>query len=427
MLMTWRIWHSVGERSSGSPPGAMDVSILTTASGWGGAELQTVALARGLVARGHRVTIAELGHEMYSLRIGGYPDSPRIVALRRRRKHGDIGHFEAVRLVRQLPRGVCVFPKIEFDAGNWQLDLAARRWFRRYVTIEHTTCPPMPLPATARHFGGLLPGVGLWWYQLLASRVARSLGPHLVLTVSEAIRKGLLSHYRFPARKVVTVHNGVDLSRFRPDAERRRSVRASWGIPDNALVFGSVGRLHHLKGHALSVKLFAQLAHSMPERDLWLVLVGDGPAAGDLAASVQAAGLERRILLKGFSEKPWEAHAALDVFLLPSAFEGLSLALIEAMACGCCPIATAVGGIPEVVRDAAVGWLVPFGDADAFLAAMTAAAQASPATRAEMGHRARQHVMTSFNAGAQLSRLVNLVVGDPAVAAGDTRADDRRE
>src|SRR4029453_2276649 len=86
-----------------------------------------------------------------------------------------------------------------------------------------------------------------------------------------------------------------------------------------------------------------------------------------------------RVIFSPFCGGPWEPLNALDVFVMPSRNEGLPMALAEAMACGCCPVATAVGGIPELVSRSDLGWLVPAPAGGAFATAMIAAPPRTPA------------------------------------------------
>jgi glycosyltransferase involved in cell wall biosynthesis len=164
--------------------------------------------------------------------------------------------------------------------------------------------------------------------------------------------------------------------------------------------------------------------------DAWLVLIGDGPgkdALEDMAGRLESGG---RIKLLPFSDHPWEPLSAIDVFVMPSVMEGLPLALLEAMSCKCCPVATDVGGIPEVVTSAELGWVVPSGDAEAFGAAMIDAASRTSVERLAMGQRARDQICAGFNATVQFNLLVDQIEsfdspsvlrGRPALVAAGVR------
>ncbi len=382
----------------------MKLCVITLTPEWGGAEVHTIALVRTLVARGHEVIIYQLGHDVYSEVRVEADSRVRIVRIEIPKAVKSMRFRNWLRLLRTLEGSLCIMPKGGIDTGNWRLDVAARFHFARFITIEHLVWPTMPPKSSRRHLIGLLPGIGIWWYRERLRRYLRSLGPQRMICVSDAVRKQLARDYAFPLRKMVTVHNGIDPHVFHFSPESRRKLRDAWGIPQTALVFGSVGRFNPQKAYHLSLAAFQQLG-----LDTYLVLVGDGPSRLELMNIAHAAKLDGRIHLLDFTDRPWEAYSAFDIFLLPSLNEGLPLALVEAMACGCCPIATSVGGVPEVLTDSSLGWLVEPNDIPSLLAAMRAAGLTPPETRAEMGRRAREHVMTRFNAQVQYSMLVDVL------------------
>src|SRR5262245_32750897 len=142
----------------------MDICFLTETAAWGGAEAHTVALAEVLAGRGHRVQIVALGHGAYDEagRRPGAGFTVRRVPLPRPVKRLSWSGCRA--LLRGLPAGVGVLVRWGLEVGSLRLDLAARWHFRRYVAIEHSAAALPPRTARRRWFG-LLPGVGLWWYQ----------------------------------------------------------------------------------------------------------------------------------------------------------------------------------------------------------------------------------------------------------------------
>ncbi|HTU03783.1 MAG TPA: glycosyltransferase family 4 protein, partial [Candidatus Sulfotelmatobacter sp.] len=376
---------------------AMRVALLTVTWGWGGAELHTVRLAETFTALGHQADIVQLGHEQYDRAPVQIP--PKIGIQRRplRLPPERAGWAESRAAIRNVRGDVGVFVKQEFSSGSLALDLLARRHFPCYCTIEHLIAEPMPPKTSRRHLGGLVPGLGLWWLQAFGRRWARSLGPHRIFCVSEAIRQRLVGHYRFPDRKVATAHNGIDPERFRPSEGSRERRRAAWGVPDGALLFGAVGRLADEKRYDLALELFRRLLDLCPDRAMRLVLVGEGRAAPRLRQLVDALDLGSHVRFEPFSPEAWTVYPAFDVFLMPSRTEGLPLALLEAMACGCPAVAMSVGGVPEVIRRPDLGWLVPADDRDGFFRAMQAALQAGPEARLDMGRRARAEVVAHFD------------------------------
>ena len=135
-------------------------------------------------------------------------------------------------LLSKLRFDACVLVKGFFEVGGWRLDLAARLRFANYLTIEHLTGEPVPVKTSRRHFG-VFSGLGLWWYRDRLRKFSRSIGPRTVVCVSDAVRRRLVDDYRFPARKVFTVRNGIDVERFFPDRHTHWLVAGVWGIPAN--------------------------------------------------------------------------------------------------------------------------------------------------------------------------------------------------
>jgi len=372
---------------------------------WGGTEVHTLRFARTLAERGHAVTIVCLTPETYEAYRPRVDERVTLASIPRPRA----GPLSFARWLRALPRwDVCILAKGVFDVGDADLDLAARTRCRTYLTVEHLPGAPNEAKESRRHFG-VVPGLGLWWYRERLRRFSRSLGPQKIVCVSDAVGRRLVGDYGFPARKVLTVRNGIDVERFRPDAAMAAEWRRRWGIPPDALIVGAVGRLALMKGYDIALAAFQTLLRRAPGRDVRFVLVGQGSHEHRLREIAQAIVPGGRITFSPFHDRPWEPLGALDVFVMPSRNEGLPLALLEAMACECCSVTSDVGGIPEVLSRPELGWVVPAEDVDAFTAALIEAADRTPEQRAAMGMLARQHVVRNFNAAVQFNALVDVV------------------
>ena len=163
------------------------------------------------------------------------------------------------------------------------------------------------------------------------------------------------------------MRNGVDPLRFQPQPQAQ--MRAELGLAGSPIVL-AVGNLHEHKGQRLAIAALALLRAQHPQARL--VIVGDGPDAPALRAQAAALGLADQVTFAGLVPNAelsrW--YSAADVLVLGSSREGWPNVLLEAMACGTPVVATAVGGIPEVVQDAAIGRLVAQREPAAFAAAI---------------------------------------------------------
>jgi len=160
----------------------------------------------------------------------------------------------------------------------------------------------------------------------------------------------------FPASRVSVVYNGVDPGE-RPSSLQRRSARAVLGLPDDAFVIGTVGRLDPVKNLSVMMHAYAALKARYPHARA--VIVGDGPERATLEAKALALDLADSVVFTGYRPDVRFLMAAFDVYVNTSVYEGVSLTILEAMAMALPVVATPVGGNPEVVVDHETGLLVP--------------------------------------------------------------------
>ena len=166
--------------------------------------------------------------------------------------------------------------------------------------------------------------------------------------------------------RLMVLPNGIPLPPVTvPD---RAALRRKLGLPDGCRVLGTVGRLVPVKNYALLVEAFARLARQQP--GLHLLFIGDGSVRVDLEAQVRKMNLAPFIHFLGMRSDITELLSLLDVFVLSSLSEGLSIALLEAMAAGCPIVVTAVGGNRELIQEGITGLLAPSGDVDALAQAI---------------------------------------------------------
>ena len=384
----------------------MNVIIMSNSASWGGLEVHTVALAEALVNSGHHTSIVCFGDHAANIYRDRIPSKAALVDLGSPERRSVTGWLRALS---DLKMDGAILEKGTWETGGLALDVALRLKAGRYFTVQQLEPPVLP-PKTRSSHGGI-PGIGLWWYRWRWSIHLRSLAPHLTVCVSAAMERRLAEDYRFAPRKLATIHNGVNPQKFPPDNEARLRIRKTWGIPADAFVFGSVGRLSYQKALEVAIEAFAGVLRDAPGREVYLVLVGEGDERANLTSRVESLGLQGRVLLPGFARQPREAYQGLDVFMIPSRYEGLPFALVEAMASGCEIVGTAVGGVPEAVSSPELGTLVEPLNVAQLQAAMTQALRRSPDDRAQRSQAARAHVAKHFDLTKLCLQLVARLEG----------------
>lgn len=177
-----------------------------------------------------------------------------------------------------------------------------------------------------------------------------------VVCVSDAVRQAILKRENLAPSKVTTILNGVDLEHFRPAPRPREGVLRQLGIAEGRRVIGTVGRFYPQKGIPYLIQAGMGVVRERP--DTVFLMVGEGPTRGDMWRKIEALGLAENFVLAGPRLDVREMLSAMDLFVMPSLWEGLPIAVLEAMAMGLPCIVTNVGGNPEVVRHGTTGWVV---------------------------------------------------------------------
>ncbi len=346
------------------------VVMLSTNLARGGAETQVVQLARGLRRRGWDVGVISMlppsafTSELASSRISvhslemrpGVPDPvgfARLVELLRKlRPHVLHCHMFHANLMGRAARLLCPVPVV--------------------ISTIHSAVESSRASRATRLRG-------------IAYRLT---GPLADITVGVC---------RTPGRKLPVIPNGIDTTRFHPTVGR--TPRPA-GDPKVAPVWLAVGRLMWKKDYPTMLRAFAQLQAGR------LLIAGEGPQEPELRAL--AAQLNANVEFLGLRSDVPELMRECDAFLLSSVIEGLPVTLLEAAASGLPCVATAVGGVEDIVLDGRTGFVVPPGDAATFAKAMSRIANMSPEERGRMGQAARDHVVASFDIEAVVLRWERL-------------------
>jgi glycosyltransferase involved in cell wall biosynthesis len=232
--------------------------------------------------------------------------------------------------------------------------------------------------------------------QILTQRAAYAFA-HKVVANSRAAADRLRRE-RLPARKVAIIANGLDVSRFAPGPARPAGRRVV-----------VVANLRPEKGHDVLLDAAAMVLREMP--DAAFEIVGDGPESGRLRAHASALGLARSVRFLGHEDRVETRLAGADVFVLPSRSEAMPNAVLEAMSAGLAVVASAVGGIVEVVESGRTGLLVPPGDAPAF-AREILRLLADPALATRLGRSARDEIVNRHSFDRMVAAFDDVYVAE---------------
>jgi glycosyltransferase involved in cell wall biosynthesis len=267
------------------------------------------------------------------------------------------------------------------------------------------------LPVKVVAYRGIVGNVSFFnpvsWQRFLNPRIDR------IVCVADAVRDYFLQmqpkFLRLPPHKLVTIHKGHSLDWYRAAPADLGSV----GVPPGSFVVACVANYRPRKGIELLVDALGDLP---AEWRAHLLLVGADMDAPALAKRIAASPVAGNIHVLGYRKDAPALTAACDVFVLPSTKrEGLSRALIEAMAYGVAPVVTDCGGSPEVVVDGVSGMVVPVRDVAALAAALKRLHD-DPELRHRIGAAARERIRSDFRIEDTIAKTLalyrNLVQGD---------------
>jgi glycosyltransferase involved in cell wall biosynthesis len=216
-------------------------------------------------------------------------------------------------------------------------------------------------------------------------------GTDAVIASAESVKQFYMNQVGADPARVEVIYNAVDFAALRTSAPRD-VLRARLGLPANGIVAGVIARLTEQKGHGF---LLDALAQTPGLEDLHLLFIGDGPLRATLQDRAAALGVANRVSFLGSRRDLGDLLSTMDVFVLPSLWEGLPLSLVLAMGAGLPVIGTSVAGVPEVVQDRHTGLMVPPGDVPSLGRALQALVH-SPVERLRLGEAGRAYVLPRF-------------------------------
>ena len=313
-----------------------------------------------------------------------------------------------IRAIREAHPNITVFIYSWIEAFPWQAHLAAflagvGRRFSLHQLIAH----PPPPPVRGRSPRNVLRRlIGKSARYVLGIRASGYLC-HKTICVSNAVRDVLVDGYKFPARKTVTVHNGISTSRFLPSQTCGAAVRARLGVGPEDFLLVCAARLADAKGVDILVEAVSRVVRQ--GISCKCIIVGDGPLKEKLVQRVNALGVANYVLFEGFQDDVRPYLQAGSAFILTSHLEGLPLSILEAMACGLPCIVTKVGGNAEAVKDQVTGLVIPPGSVDEAENAIVYLAT-HPLECAGMASKTRDMVIREFDIENRISDLKQIIL-----------------
>jgi len=228
------------------------------------------------------------------------------------------------------------------------------------------------------------------WITHRAMRDARR-----VVAISEAVARFAREVEGVSAAAISVIPYGLDPVEM--NQATRVEARATLGCSRDAILVGAVGRLIHQKGIDVAIDAFSRICQRFERAQL--IIVGDGPLRPALQARVEQQRLGQRVRFAGWIEHAQTIMPAFDLMVMPSRWEGLGLAALEAMACSRPLVASDVDALPEIVVHGTTGMLVRPDDAGALASAMAAYLD-DPEEAAAVGEAGRQRVVERFSVAA---------------------------
>jgi glycosyltransferase involved in cell wall biosynthesis len=226
-----------------------------------------------------------------------------------------------------------------------------------------------------------------------------------VVGVGQAVRRALINNEGIPAQRIGVIYNGIEMSRNGHYGQHRDAVRRELGLNREDFVVVHVARLDYLKDHHTALRTLRRAIAQRP--NVKLLLVGEGPEQPAIEQQIDKDKLAANVRLLGLRHDVKELLRASDLFLLTSISEGIPLTILEAMAAGLPVVATAVGGVPEIVINGETGLLAPAHNDDGLAAHILCLAD-DPQLCRQMGHSGQERAREYFSEDHMHHRYLKL-------------------
>jgi glycosyltransferase involved in cell wall biosynthesis len=243
----------------------------------------------------------------------------------------------------------------------------------------------------------------------LIDRWTARFGCERMIAVSDYVRHSAQRHLLFPLDRIELIYNPIDVDTFMPgNSLGGEELLRAYGIAADGPLLLNVGRVSPQKGMLYAIRAMpAILARHPGARLISIGQMSDRPWLAELRAHAQQQGVADRVHFLGSQRDVASFLRACDLFVFPSLYEGMGIALIEAMATGRACVASAVGPIPEVMRNKVDGWLVQPADADELAHAVCLLLD-DPAKRAALGAAAAETALAHFHPRSAAEKLTGV-------------------
>ena len=302
---------------------------------------------------------------------------------------------DRLRIIRCYKKISCLLKSQRYDL------IHTNGYFADIISIPLSKLFKIPILSTCHGFISL--DKKLSFYNSLDCYLLRF--SNRIAAVSKEIKKDLIKT-GVPGSKIKVIHNAVETIASTGELIKiRRRKRMLLGIERNELVIGYVGRLSREKG----IRYLIEAASILRDRGLPIkvIVIGDGPIENQLKTIVSEINIEKQFIFAGFQKKIMEWIPAIDIFILPSLTEGTPMALLEVMSMGVPVVASAVGGIPDIINSGENGILVGKGKPEEIANAVINLYK-NEELRLKIKDAAMEHIKTNFNFRKWVSEVESL-------------------
>ncbi len=347
----------------------MNILFITNHLNTGGITSYVFTLSSGLKKRGHNVYIASSGGELaFKFKEAGLDYIP--IPMRTKKEISPKIIFSAIKL-----SGIVRENKIDIVHSHSRTTQVLGCLLQKLTGARHIfTC-----------------------HGFFKRRLLRKIFPcwgEKVIAISEQVREHLVKDFKLDEKKIVVIHNGIDLDRFQAQSpEHRAQSKRKLGLGEGPVI-GIIARLSDVKGHQYLIEAMKTVLEKYPLAQL--LIIGTGKTQKELIQLAGSLGVSNNVIFIPETQDTPSALAAMDIFVMPSIQEGLGLALMEAMTSGLAVIGSNVGGIKTLIQDGRNGLLVEPADS-AGLARAILSLLDDPSKGIALGREAQRFIQQNFS------------------------------